>query len=65
MPALVLSLEPEQFVANAGQGLAIAGLFHGVKARLLPYRQIAQNLARLAIELDDPAGRSGRLIEWL
>lgn len=58
-------LEPDDSVANARHGLTLAGVFHGVKARPLVDRHVAQNLTGLAIQLDYPAWRSGRLIERL
>jgi hypothetical protein len=50
--ACLPSLEPHDFVANIRHGLILAGVFHGVKARLLAQRHITQNLAGLAIQLD-------------
>jgi hypothetical protein len=57
--------EPDDCVADVRHGLTIAGLFQGMKTRLLSHRHVAQDLAGLAIQLHYPAGRASRLIERL
>ena len=56
-------LEPDDSVANVRHGLTLAGVFHGVKARVLAHWHVAQNLAALAPSLTtqpgDPADSLG------
>jgi hypothetical protein len=58
-------LKPDDSIANVRHRLTLAVVLHGVKTCPLVHRHVAQNLAALAIQLDDPAGRSGGLIQRL
>ena len=69
-PALLDSAQrapliPDDSVADVRHGLTFAGVFHGVKTRLLAHWHVAKNLAGPAIQSDYPAGRPGRLVQLL
>src|ERR1700722_571266 len=58
-------LEPYDSFASVRHGLNLAGSLRGVKTRTLGRWHVAQNLAGLAVQLDYPSWRSGRLVRRL
>ena len=60
-----MTSEPDAFVADVRHGLTIAGVFYGMKTRLLSHRHVAKDLAVLRSNFTIQPAEPAWLIERL